>query len=122
MKRLKLILSAALLAAGLTTAAVLPASTAYAASCPDNNAQPRDPAYDHYLVLSDYVNLRSGPSTGCSVVFYPVMRYMYIGYDCYKTGDGGTWTHVQCACEGEAFYGGWIRDDLLYGHGSNYHC
>jgi hypothetical protein len=40
-------------------------------------------------------------------------------YDCWKDGDGGTWTHLYDA---STSWGGWVRDDFLKYPGSIYHC
>ncbi|KPM50903.1 hypothetical protein CcI49_08910 [Frankia sp. CcI49] len=113
-----LIAAFGLAAATSVSTVLLPASPALAASCPDNGWGIYDGSTG-YFFNTNAVNIRTGPGTGCTAVGQGQTSH-YVQYDCYKLGDGGyTWTHLYDSTTGKQ---GWVRDDLLVGYGSNYHC
>lgn len=115
-------LKATLAAVGLTTAATftiaLPAATpAFAASCPDNGWSIKDGRTGNFF-NGNGINIRTGPSTGCTAVGQGQASHNVM-LDCWKSGDGGTWSHLYDFTTGKE---GWVRDDLLVGAGANVRC
>ncbi len=116
--RIKSIVAALVIGAAATVAAVLPASPAMAVSCPDNGWAILD-GRDGYFFNTNYVNIRTGPSTACTAIGQGQMSH-YVELDCWKLGGGGyTWSHLYDFTTGRE---GWVRDDLLVGYGANVHC
>jgi hypothetical protein len=111
-----------LIALSFTAAATLgtvgvAASPAQAASCPDNGWSILDGRVGRYF-NGNYINIRSGPSTGCVALGQGQASHT-VQLDCWKWGDGGTWSHLYDFTTGKE---GWTRDDLLVGNGANVHC
>jgi hypothetical protein len=116
--RIKSAVVAACVAVAGGAAAVLPASPAMAASCPDNGWSILDGRIGQYF-NTNYVNIRTGPSTSCTSIGQGQMSHL-VQLDCWKVGDGGyTWTHLW---DFTTARGGWVRDDLLVGAGAYVHC
>ena len=106
--------SATLGAAGLIGG--IPTS-AMAASCPDNN----HPNYDTTsgrLFAGNYINIRTGPSTACTSLGQG-QRTHNVQYNCYKSGENGTWTYLRDTTTGVS---GWVKDSLLSDGGSYEEC
>ncbi len=116
--RIKAIIAAVCVTAAAGIAMVLPASPALAASCPDNGWSILDGRYGKY-VNTNYVNIRTGPSTSCTSVGQAQASHNVM-LDCWKLGDGGyTWSHLY---DYNTARQGWVRDDLLVGDGAYVHC
>ncbi|MFE4263696.1 hypothetical protein [Streptomyces sp. NPDC056883] len=67
---------------------------------------------------SNAVNIRSGPSTGCTALGQAQISHA-LRYDCWVSGENGTWSHIYDYATG---YQGWIKDSLLNGNGASAHC
>ncbi|MCM1976631.1 MULTISPECIES: SH3 domain-containing protein [unclassified Streptomyces] len=67
---------------------------------------------------SNAVNIRSGPSTGCTALGQAQMSHS-LRYDCWVDGENGTWSHIRNYATG---YQGWIKDSLLNGWGATSRC
>ncbi len=116
--RLKSAIVALTIGLAATVSAVLPASPALAASCPDNGWSILDARIGQYF-NTNYVNIRTGPSTACTAVGQGQQSHT-VQLDCWKLGGGGyTWSHLYDFTTGKQ---GWVRDDLLVGYGANVHC
>jgi hypothetical protein len=111
---------AALAAAGLVMSfggVMGGATTATAATCPDNGWSVRDPGYAAFN--TNYVNIRTGPSTSCTAVGQG-QNGQRVSLHCWKTGaDGYAWDHIYNTVTGKS---GWVRSSFLTGYGSSYHC
>ncbi|HKR81674.1 MAG TPA: hypothetical protein VJR27_01600 [Candidatus Saccharimonadales bacterium] len=65
------------------------------------------------------VNIRRSPSTHSTVCAQGQKSHL-VDYHCWTVGsDGYTWTYLRDAT---THYAGWVRDNLLVGHGSLVHC
>jgi hypothetical protein len=96
---------------------VVAAPSASAASCPDNGWSIFDGSVGHFFA-GNGINIRTGPGTGCTAVGQGQASHN-VQFDCWKSGDGGTWTHLADLTTGKE---GWVKDSLLVGNGSNFHC
>ena len=110
----------AVAAAGLLSAALLTvaAPAGAAVSCGTTQSDKDGSRYGYSFVTSG-TNIRSGPSTSCTVkgLAYPSQR---ADYYCFVTGgDGYTWTYLRDVSTNVT---GYVRDDLLADHGSTVHC
>ena len=99
---------------GLIGTAALPAQ---AASCPDNGWSIKDGSTGRFFNTNG-VNIRTGPSTRCTSVGQG-QRSHTVQLDCFKAGDGGTWSHLFDSTTGKE---GWVKDTLLVSNGSPIHC
>ncbi|WP_406861424.1 SH3 domain-containing protein [Streptomyces sp. HUAS MG47] len=97
-----------------TTAAVAAESGALACSNPSWST--KDGRTGH--TNTNYVNIRTGPTTDCTSVGQAQMSHN-LRLDCYRSGEGGTWSHVKDVTTGRS---GWIKDSLLDGYGANRAC
>jgi hypothetical protein len=108
------LIAASLSTIGLVGVAALPAQ---AASCPDNNWSINDGRIGQFFA-SNGVNIRTGPSTGCTSVGQGQKSHS-VQVDCYKSGEGGTWTHLFDFTTNKE---GWSKDSLLVGTGALEAC
>lgn len=115
--RVKSALVAVAMVASAGFTAVLPGTPALAVSCPDNAWTIKDGRTGLFFNASN-VNIRTGPSTSCPSRGQGQPNHI-VQLDCWKTGDGGTWSHLFDETIGVE---GWSRDDLLIGGGANSHC
>jgi SH3-like domain-containing protein len=67
---------------------------------------------------TDGTNIRIGPTTQCTSVGLGYRSHS-VTYHCYRSGEGGTWTHLRNNTTGAQ---GWVKDSLLVGYGSSYPC
>jgi hypothetical protein len=63
----------------------------------------------------DWANVRSGPTTQCSVVDRIYTEFVY--YVCWTSGEGGSWSLIESR-DGS----GWVKDSLLVNNGAWDHC
>lgn len=116
--RIKSVLVAASLAVAATGFVVLPtAGAAFAASCPDNAWTFADESEGNFF-NGNFINIRTGPSTACTSLGQGQASHR-VQYDCWKSGENGTWTHLFDETTGIE---GWSKDSLLVHNGSNFHC
>jgi len=114
--RLRLV-AVLLVAMASTVLAVVGASPASAATCPDNNWSIADGHFGSFS--SVHVRVRTGPSTGCAALGQGEPGDT-VQFDCWKWGsDGYTWSHLYDFTRGLE---GWSRDDLLTGGGAYIQC
>jgi hypothetical protein len=107
-------IAASLSTMGLIGAATLPAQ---AATCPDRGWTIKDNSVGFFFNTNG-VNIRTGPGTNCTSVGQG-QRSHDVTFDCYKPGDGGTWTHLFDNSTGRE---GWVKDTLLVDNGSHIRC
>lgn len=95
------------------------ASPAQAATCPDNGWWNITQALVHDNFDGTGVNIRSGPSTSCTVLGQGNPAHNTVIH-CYKTNpsSGHRWTHVYLPATGVT---GWVRNDYLH-IASPHHC
>ncbi|MFJ8668236.1 SH3 domain-containing protein [Streptomyces sp. NPDC093600] len=67
---------------------------------------------------TNYVNIRSGPTTDCRSNGQAQMSHS-LTLHCWVNGQDGTWSHVRDNSTGVS---GWIKDSLLVNYGSNVKC
>jgi uncharacterized membrane protein len=65
-------------------------------------------------------NIRTGSSTSCTSVGTLLAGHT-IDYHCFThpASGGDSWSYLRNVSTGKT---GWVRDDLLPGYGSRYHC
>jgi hypothetical protein len=115
--RVKPALMAVAMVASVCSTAVLPGTAALAASCPDNAWSIKDHRIGLYF-NGNFINIRTGPSTLCTAVGQGQANHT-VQLDCWKVGDGGTWSHLFDFNTGKE---GWVRNDLLVGGGADVAC
>lgn len=67
---------------------------------------------------TDGTNIRIGPTTECTSVGLGYRSHS-VTYHCWRSGAGGTWTHLRNNTTGAQ---GWVKDSLLVGNGSSHSC
>jgi len=67
---------------------------------------------------TDGTNIRIGPTTECTSVGLGYRSHS-VTYHCWRSGAGGTWTHLRDNTTGAQ---GWVKDSLLVNNGSSYSC
>ena len=67
---------------------------------------------------TDGTNIRIGPTTGCTSLGLGYRSHS-VTYHCWRSGEGGTWTHLRDNTTGVQ---GWVKDSLLRNNGSAYLC
>jgi len=102
-------------AAGLTL--FVGTAEANAVSCPDNGWSIQDGRIGQFF-NGNGINIRTGPSTACTSVGQGQASHT-VQLDCYKDGEGGTWSHLFDFTTGKE---GWSKDSLLVGSGALVHC
>jgi hypothetical protein len=81
------------------------------ASCPDNGWSNKDSGTD---TATTSANTRTRPGTGGTSVGQ-AQPGQVLDLHCFKSGDGGTWSHVRNTVTGKQ---GWIKDSPLRNGGS----
>lgn len=93
------------------------ASPAFAVSCPDREWSLKDGRIGPFMNGTN-INLRNGPSANCRTFAQGQLNDRII-YDCWKPGDGGSWTHLFDTSIG---WSDWVKDSLLDDNGSTVRC
>ncbi|CAM5497111.1 hypothetical protein GCM10010222_63580 [Streptomyces tanashiensis] len=111
----------ALGAVAATGGLVLPATAAVAA--PEGAAACYNPGWSNKdnaggSTNSNYVNIRSGPTTEC-VSHGQAQASHSLTLHCWVSGENGTWSHVRDNSTGVS---GWIKDSLLNNNGASSSC
>lgn len=113
----RIVAASCLVVASTVTAVGFTGTPAFAVSCPDNGWVSRDGRTGTYFD-GNGINIRTGPSTKCTSIGQGQASHRVM-LDCFKTGEGGTWSHLW---DYTTDRGGWVKDSLLIGNGSNRSC